>query len=110
MRVRHEESQELSFGFSNQSHQIYETSETRTMRDASLLPGEDHSTGGVTETPIVVIRARKRLFDLDLKALWEYRELLYFFVWRDIKVRYKQTVLGTAWAIIQPLSMMVVFA
>lgn len=41
---------------------------------------------------------------IDLPELWRYRELLYFFVWRDIKVRYKQTVLGAAWAIIQPLS------
>jgi len=41
---------------------------------------------------------------LDLAELWRYRELLYFFVWRDIKVRYKQTVLGALWAVIQPLS------
>ncbi len=43
-------------------------------------------------------------FRLDLGPLWEYRELLYFLVWRDLKVRYKQTALGVAWAIIQPLS------
>ncbi len=47
---------------------------------------------------------------LDLNELWEYRELLYFLTWRDIKVRYKQTVLGAAWAIIQPLFMMLVFS
>ncbi len=41
--------------------------------------------------------------DLDLGTLWEYRQLLYFFTWRDVKVRYKQTVLGAAWAILQPL-------
>src|SRR5262245_11237344 len=41
---------------------------------------------------------------IDFAELWRYRELLYFFVWRDIKVRYKQTVLGAAWAVIQPLS------
>src|SRR5258708_2296116 len=46
---------------------------------------------------------------LDLAELWAYRELLFFFVWRDIKVRYKQTVLGAAWAIVQPLMTMVVF-
>src|SRR4030095_11092160 len=55
------------------------------------------------------IRPRTRLLDLDFKALWEYRELLYFFVWRDIKVRYKQTALGAAWAVLQPLITMVVF-
>jgi lipopolysaccharide transport system permease protein len=47
---------------------------------------------------------------LNLAELWEYRELLYFLTWRDIKVRYKQTVLGAAWAIIQPFSTMVVFS
>jgi lipopolysaccharide transport system permease protein len=48
--------------------------------------------------------------DLGLGELWEYRELLYFFILRDIKVKYKQTVLGVAWAIIQPLFTMVVFS
>ena len=47
---------------------------------------------------------------LGLKELWEYRELLYFLTWRDIKVRYKQTALGAAWAIIQPVFMMLVFS
>jgi lipopolysaccharide transport system permease protein len=47
---------------------------------------------------------------LQLGALWEYRELVYFLIWRDIKVRYKQTVLGAAWAIIQPLFAMIVFS
>lgn len=46
---------------------------------------------------------------INLRDLWAYRELLYFLTWRDIKVRYKQTVLGFAWAIIQPFAMMVVF-
>jgi lipopolysaccharide transport system permease protein len=47
---------------------------------------------------------------LKLRELWEYRELLYFLIWRDIKVRYKQTVLGASWAIIQPFFTMVVFS
>ncbi len=47
---------------------------------------------------------------LRLRELWEYRELLMFFVWRDIKVRYKQTILGVAWAVIQPFFTMVVFS
>lgn len=47
---------------------------------------------------------------LKLRELWEYRELLYFLTWRDVKVRYKQTVLGATWAIIQPLMTMVVFS
>ncbi|MBI4575119.1 MAG: ABC transporter permease [Planctomycetes bacterium] len=47
---------------------------------------------------------------LGLGELWAYRELLYFFVWRDVKVRYKQTAIGVGWAVIQPFLMMVVFA
>ena len=49
-------------------------------------------------------------FHLRLGELWEFRELLYFLVWRDVKVRYKQTVLGASWAVIQPLMTMVVFS
>jgi lipopolysaccharide transport system permease protein len=49
-------------------------------------------------------------FDLDLREFWHAREMLYFFVWRDIKVRYKQTVIGGAWAILQPFLTMVVFS
>jgi lipopolysaccharide transport system permease protein len=47
---------------------------------------------------------------LRLREVWEYRELLYFLIWRDVKVRYKQTILGVLWAILQPLSTMVVFS
>lgn len=50
-----------------------------------------------------------RNFSLNFEELWRYRELIYFFTWRDIKVKYKQTFLGVLWAIIQPLLMMVIF-
>jgi lipopolysaccharide transport system permease protein len=60
--------------------------------------------------PVLTIRRSKGLLSLNLADVWEYRELLYFLVWRDIKVRYKQTVLGAAWAVIQPLMTMVVFS
>lgn len=50
------------------------------------------------------------LFDLDLRSLWRYRELLFFLAWRDIKVRYKQTALGAAWAVLQPLLTMLLFS
>lgn len=50
-----------------------------------------------------------RRFSLNLRELWEYRELLFFFVWRDVKVRYQQTLLGVSWAILQPLVAMFVF-
>jgi len=59
--------------------------------------------------PVVVVEPKKGLFHLDLQAVWKYRELLYFLIWRDLKVRYKQTVIGAGWAIIQPLMTMVIF-
>src|SRR5438067_3315614 len=62
------------------------------------------------DLPVFFIKPESGLASLGLKELWEYRELLYFLTWRDIKVRYKQTVLGAAWAIIQPFFMMVVFS
>jgi lipopolysaccharide transport system permease protein len=59
---------------------------------------------------VTVIRPSRGWARVDLRELWSYRELLYFLVWRDIKVRYKQTVLGVAWAILQPVATMVVFS
>ncbi len=58
----------------------------------------------------VIIEKKRGLAALKLDDLWQYRELLYFLVWRDIKVRYKQTALGVAWAVLQPLFSMVVFS
>src|SRR5437588_9491800 len=58
----------------------------------------------------LLIRPPGGWVSIGLRELWEYRELLYFLTWRDIKVRYKQTALGAAWAIIQPFFMMVVFS
>lgn len=60
--------------------------------------------------PVFRIQASRGWVALRLRELWEYRELLYFLTWRDIKVRYKQTALGVAWAIIQPLFTMIVFS
>lgn len=57
----------------------------------------------------VVIEPRKGLFNIDLDGLWKFRELLYFLVWRDIKVRYKQTIIGAGWAVFQPLMTMLMF-
>src|SRR5690349_6019737 len=57
----------------------------------------------------LVIEPTKTLSSLRLKELWEYRELFYFLIWRDVKVRYKQTVLGIAWAILRPITSMFVF-
>lgn len=59
---------------------------------------------------VLVIEPTSSWRGVDLREVWRYRELLYFFVWRDVKVRYKQTVLGVAWAVIQPLFAMIIFA
>jgi homopolymeric O-antigen transport system permease protein len=61
------------------------------------------------DLPIIRISSSTNWIALRLRELWDYRELLYFFVWRDVKVRYKQTAIGAAWAIIQPLLTVVAF-
>jgi lipopolysaccharide transport system permease protein len=63
-----------------------------------------------SQLPHLRIEPSEGWVSLKLRELWEYRELLYFLTWRDIKVRYKQTVLGAAWAVIQPFMTMVVFS
>ena len=63
----------------------------------------------VADTPVIRIRPASDRLANGLKELWQYRELLYFLIWRDVKVRYKQTAIGAAWAIIQPLLTMIIF-
>jgi lipopolysaccharide transport system permease protein len=65
---------------------------------------------GKTSPPLLRITPPSRWWALPFGELWDYRELLYFFVWRDIKVRYKQTAIGAAWAVIQPFLTMLVFS
>ena len=60
--------------------------------------------------PVIYIKRSRGLVSLRLGELWQYRELLYFLIWRDVKVRYKQTALGVAWAVVQPFFTMVVFS
>ena len=65
-----------------------------------------------TESPsqqVVVIRPARGWLPIRFRELWEYRELLYFLVWRDVKVRYKQTVLGVTWVVLQPLFLALLF-
>jgi len=72
-----------------------------------LVPmGELHKE---PRTPTVRIRPSRGLFHLDLQAIWQYRELLVFLIWRDTKVRYKQAVIGAGWAVFQPLISMLLF-
>jgi lipopolysaccharide transport system permease protein len=65
---------------------------------------------GVPDPPTVVIKPSRGWVSLGLRDLWVYRELFYFLVWRDVKVRYKQTVIGALWAVLQPFLTMVVFS
>jgi lipopolysaccharide transport system permease protein len=76
----------------------------------SIMPPRPSRRTPSHDAPEVLIRPSTGLVRLDLRSLWHYRELLYFLVWRDIKVRYKQTMLGASWAIIQPFATMVVFS
>src|SRR6476620_1612068 len=59
--------------------------------------------------PVRVIEPSRGWLALNLKELWDYRELLYFLTWRDVKVKYKQTIIGAGWAILQPFMTMIVF-
>jgi lipopolysaccharide transport system permease protein len=80
---------------------------TYTQHEA--LASGDSGSAGVEMPPTVVIGPRRGWLDIRLRSLWEYRELLYFLVWRDIRVRYKQTAIGVAWAALQPFLTMLIF-
>ena len=79
-------------------HRI-EVPDAPSLRDKIDLPAE----------PLIKIRARRALDLMNVRDIWEHRELLYFLVWRDLKARYKQTILGILWVILQPLMMTLVF-
>ncbi len=75
--------------------------------ESQHAPFSDQSFDSI---PVTIIRPSRGWVALKLSELWEYRELLYFLTWREVKVRYKQTALGAAWAIIQPLLTMLIFS
>ena len=83
-------------------------------KDQSIELGKVYEVKPIAEPrqdlPKTRIAPSKGWVPINFSELWEYRELLFFFVWRDIKVRYKQTVMGVSWAIIQPFLKMVVFS
>lgn len=89
---------------------------TDLQRSEALAPGksEDHQSGldpiseGIVPKTLTIIQPRPGWRPIDLSEIWHHRDLLFFLAWRDIKVRYKQTVLGVTWAVIQPLMTMVV--
>ena len=75
--------------------------------DPGLTPGA--AALAAPAAAVTVIQPTKGWQAVDFRELWRHRELLYFLIWRDVKVRYKQTVMGAAWAILQPVATMVVF-
>ena len=85
----------------------------QTIPVSTAISAENSQPPGTTlhlpDEPLVVIQPSNKWNLLNLKDIWAYRELLFFLTWRDVKVRYKQTVLGAAWAILQPLFMMIIF-
>jgi lipopolysaccharide transport system permease protein len=87
------------------------TKATGDTAPVSMTASVDAPGGARSETPpALVIQPTHGWPSLRLGDIWSYRELLYFLTWRDIKVRYKQTVLGVVWAVLQPILMMVIFA
>ena len=82
-------------------------SESFTSRDGMSLPYP--SPYQIPDEPLVTIQPGKSWVPVNLRELWTYRELLFFLIWRDIKVRYKQTLIGAVWALLQPLLLMLIF-
>jgi lipopolysaccharide transport system permease protein len=95
------------------AEQISQTAERTTqIAERSIQPEAsvpNTRQPGEAEDMVLFIRPSRGWTAINLKELWHFRELIYFLIWRDIKVRYKQTALGAAWAIIQPFCTMVVF-
>src|SRR5438309_1260323 len=79
----------------------------RELPPPDLLPASREAD--LPDEPLIIIEQRNSWLSIDLAELWRNRELLYFLTWRDIKVRYKQTLLGAAWALLQPAFMMLIF-
>lgn len=82
---------------------------TRVERELPSHQSGMTSTAELPSEPLVIIESARRAPLFDLATLWEYRDLLYFLTWRDLKVRYKQTLLGIAWVILQPLASTIIF-
>lgn len=87
-----------------------ETKLTNRQVDGQQATDGDRDASGMETLPPLLIKPTSGWASLNLRDLWHYRELLYFLTWRDIKVRYKQTAIGAAWAVLQPFLTMIVFA
>ena len=76
----------------------------------SVATGADGAPIPISDVPVLRIEPPGRWWVLPIAEIWDYRELMYFFVWRELKVRYKQTAVGAAWAVLQPLLTMLIFS
>ena len=86
--------------------------ERHTLPETAIAQSQNQPQDAAQNTgdrPVIVIEASGEFVTLRLGELWAYRELLFFMIWRDVKVRYKQTALGVAWAVLQPLATMLIF-
>src|ERR1044072_2272335 len=83
---------------------------TRAITGGSITPKRHRPIEPTGQPESIRIAPASAWARIELRELWNYRELLYFLTWRDLKVHYKQTALGAAWAVIQPLFMMIVFS
>ncbi len=90
------------------SESVLEPATTQTTSSSRAEPPRQISPS-LPEEPLVIIEPSKSWVAINLRDLWTYRELLYFLIWRDLKVRYKQAVLGVVWVVIQPLLTTVIF-
>jgi lipopolysaccharide transport system permease protein len=80
-----------------------------SMIESPAAADQGAEAGAAAELPLTLIEASSGWQPINARELWDFRELLFFLTWRDVKVRYKQTLLGAAWAVLQPAMMMVVF-
>src|SRR6267378_8361547 len=93
----------------NIGNSLEETHKDSQVRVTTTEAPHSRPVHSLPDKPLVTIEPGKGWARLELRDMWSYRELLYFLIWRDVKVRYKQTALGVAWAIIQPLFTMIIF-
>ena len=82
---------------------------TETVKSENLINEQENRNDRGKEEQVIIVRRSHGLASLKLKELWECRELMYFLAWRDVKLRYKQTILGASWAILQPFLAMLLF-
>src|SRR6266404_5330140 len=105
------ESRSFSTGATSGTARSWRPSASRTtVSEPNGAPNRIPMTQIDSTAAVTVIRPTQGRLSINLREVWEHRELLYFFVWRDVKVRYKQTVIGAAWAVVQPLFTMIAFS